>query len=300
MIMVRYIGYACINTSAGYSTNKSCKLANCTPERLRELISSNLYGLLQVLKWNKEHNIFMFRISSVIIPFASHEVNTVNWREEYRDELAEIGNFIKENSMRVSMHPGQFVNINSVYPDIVKLSLKDLDWHGKFLDSLGMDSTHRLIIHTGGVYGDKKSAIERFIKVYENIREDIKIRLTLENDDRNYNVEDVLYISKKCKIPIVFDYLHHQVLNSGQKCDEDIEGILRRCFATWNDKAGLPKIHCSSQKPGAKGGVHAETINIDEFMEFYNSFKELDFDIMLETKDKEQSALKILKRINDK
>ncbi len=297
MIMKHRIGYACINTSISATTNKSCKLANCTPERLRELIYSNLSGLKEVIEWNYQHNIFLYRISSVIIPFASHPVNTVPWWDENKKQFDEIGRLIKKYRIRVSMHPGQFVNINSPNPEIVRLSIKDLEWHAKFLDSLGVDSTNRLIIHVGGVYGDKTSAMARFIQVYKNIPENIRVRLSLENDDKSYNVWDVLNISDQTGIPVVFDVLHHQVKNTNQPEDDDIRTILEKCFSTWNEQTGIPKIHYSSQRPGARPGVHADSINIDDFTEFYFRFRDLDFDIMFETKDKDKSVLEAFKRL---
>lgn len=295
--MKHRIGYACINTSIAATTNKTCKLANCTPERLRQLIHSNLSGLTEVLEWNYKHNIFLYRISSVIIPFASHPVNTIPWWKENKDKLKDIGEFIKKTGMRVSMHPGQFVNINSPNSEVVRLSLNDLEWHAKFLDCLELDSTHRLIIHTGGVYNEKEKAIQRFIKVYNDIPDHIKMRLTLENDEKSYNVWDVLKISKEIGIPVVFDILHHQVNNTNKKKDNDLKSILEECFSTWNEKTGIPKIHYSSQKPGGKPGSHANSINMDDFVEFYFKFKDLDFDIMFETKNKEKSVLEAFQRL---
>jgi UV DNA damage endonuclease len=295
--MLNRIGYACINTSIEASTNKTCRLSNCTDTRLRELIKSNLDGLYKIFCWNKDHNIFLFRISSEIIPFASHEINKINWQQEFDEELKQIGNYIKANNMRVSMHPGQFVNINSINADTIKNSINELAWHAKFLDSLRLDNTHRLIFHTGGVYGDKKSAIKRFIKEYNNLPKNIKNRLSLENDDKSYTIADVLSISDQISIPVVFDNLHHQVKNSGNSIDTDIENILKLCFQTWSEESGIPKIHYSTQKPNARAGTHADSINLDEFLEFYLKYKNFDFDIMFETKDKEKSVLNALKKI---
>jgi UV DNA damage endonuclease len=296
--MKHRIGYACINTSIDATTNRTCRLENCTEEKLRFLIESNLAGLEKVIKWNFRHNIYLYRISSVVIPFASHKINKIRWWEEYKQDFNKIGRIIKDTGMRVSMHPGQFVNINSNSPEIVKSSLNELDWHAKFLDSMALDSTHRLIFHTGGVYGDKKEATKRFIKEYKNIPENIKVRLSLENDDKSYTVWDVLNINQETGIPVVFDILHHQVNNTGEKKDDDMESILKLCFATWNDKTGIPKIHFSTQKPGARPGLHADSINMDEFIAFYLKFMNFNFDIMFETKDKEKSVLEAYKRLS--
>lgn len=289
------IGYACINTSINATTNKTCRLINCTDERLRELITSNLAGLLEILKWNKANNIFLFRISSEIIPFASHKVNKIDWKNEFKKELSEIGKYIKNNNMRVSMHPGQFVNINSPNSEVVKNSIKELSWHAKFLDAMGLDSSHRLIFHTGGVYDDKEAAIKRFINEYNNLPDIIKNRLSLENDDKSYSVWDVLSISDEISVPVVFDNLHHKIKNSGIAEDYDIENILKFCFKTWSDKTGIPKIHYSTQKKDARAGMHADSINMDEFTEFYNKYEALDFDIMFESKNKEKSVIEALK-----
>lgn len=295
--MLHRIGYACINTSISATTNRTCKLENCTDERLRSLIKNNLSGLKEILVWNDFHNIYLYRISSVIIPFASHPVNKIEWWNEFKKQFDEIGRLIKNTRMRVSMHPGQFVNINSTNPEIVKLSFKDLEWHARFLDTLGVDTTNRLIIHVGGVYGNKPEAMRRFVDEYKNLPENIRSRLSLENDDKSYNVWDVLNISEQTGIPVIFDYLHHQINNAGTKRDEDIEGILKLCFSTWNKETGIPKIHYSSQKPGARPGSHADSINMDEFVEFYFKFINLNFDIMLETKDKEKSVLEAFRRL---
>ena len=250
--MKHKIGYACINTSISATTNKTCKLENCTEERLRELIENNLSGLIEILKWNIAHNIYLYRISSAIIPFASHKINKISWWEDYKDKFDEASCIIKNASMRVSMHPGQYVNINSPRQDVLISSFKDLEWHANFLNTLALDSTHRLIIHAGGIYGNKDAAMKRFISEFNNLPEDIKKRLSLENDDKSYTVRDVLYLSKETSMPVVFDILHHKINNTGQKEDQDIESILNQCFATWSGKTGIPKNPFFNSKTGSK------------------------------------------------
>jgi UV DNA damage endonuclease len=48
----------------------------------------------------------------------------------------------------------------------------------------------------------------------------------------------------------------------------------------------------SSQQARAISGKHTETIDPDDFSKFITLSRPLDFDIMLEIKDKETSALK--------
>lgn len=289
--MKHRIGYACINLTTGIPLNKTCRLANASDDKLRTIIASNLSGLKKVLEWNKDNNIKLFRISSDTIPFASHPVNKVNWLLDFKNELDDIGLFIKQNDIRVYMHPNPIVYLNSPDSDVVKRSIEELEWHVKFLDSLNLDYTHKIVFHAGGVYGDKTEAIKRFVRVYNSLSEEFKNRLTLENDDRSYNVWDLININEATGIPIVFDNLHHKVLNTEKTKDKDIESILKKFFSSWDKKSGLPDIHYSTQRENARQGSHSESINIEEFADFFLKFYHLDFDIIFETKDKDKSVL---------
>lgn len=291
------IGYACVNMSISATTNRTCRLDSCNDGRLRELISSNLAGMKTIIEWNIKKGIRLYRISSVVIPYASHDVNKLAWWDEYKDNIADIGKIIRSSGIRVSMHPGQYVNINSPSVEVVNFSIRELDYHAKFMNLLGLDSTHRIILHIGGAYGDKKTSMERFIDVYSTLSESIKSRLIIENDDKTYNVWDLLSVSSRTKIPVVFDILHHQVNNGGQEKDKDIKSILERCFATWSDC--VPKIHFSTQRPGARYGTHADAVDINLLMEIYCEFINHNFDIMLETKNKEISVLKAMQVLDD-
>ena len=54
-------------------------------------------------------------------------------------------------------------------------------------------------------------------------------------------------------------------------------------------------IDYSSQEPHEKRGKHVQTIDLDHFRTLLNKLIEYDFDIMLEIKDKEKSAIEALK-----
>lgn len=289
------IGYACVNTSIDATTNRTCRLDNCNDVRLRELIASNLAGLKTIIEWNIKKGILLYRISSVVVPYASHDINKIAWWDEYKDKIADIGKIIKNSGIRVSMHPGQYVNINSPTIEVVNSSIKELEYHGKFMDILGLDNTHRIILHIGGSYGDKDISMKRFIDIYSTLSDRIKSRLIIENDDKIFNVWDLLNVSSKTGIPVVFDLLHHQVNHGGQEKDKDIKLILEQCFSTWRQVDGVPKIHFSTQRSEAKYGVHADSVDINLLMELYCEFINYDFDIMLETKDKEVSVLRAMK-----
>jgi len=286
------IGYACLTIGVENSQQKSCNLKNATPEKLQEIISNNLNSLESIVDYNIENNIKLFRISSDIIPFGSNPINQLSWWTLYENKLNKIGTKIKNSGMRVSMHPGQYTVLNSPDSKVVENAICDLNYHGKFLDSLGLNREHKLILHIGGIYQEKENAISRFEENYRKLEESVRKRLVIENDDRSYNIRDVLDIGTKLSIPVVFDNLHNKV----NPVNEEISEETWICLAaiTWKVNDGRQKIHYSQQNPIKKRGSHAETIGIREFVNFYKRVKGENLDIMLEVKDKNLSAVKCI------
>lgn len=287
------IGYACIPLTIPYTTNRSYRLSTYTNEKASKVISSNLNDLLEILKYNALNNIELFRISSDIIPLASHPEFDLDWITEFKDILTTIGCFIKNNNLRVSMHPGQYTILNSPRKEVTEKSIADLKFHADFLDSLGIDSSHKLILHVGGIYNDKESAIERFISTYNSLPKNIKARLIIENDERCFCFDDIFYISTKTGSPVIFDNLHQKCYLKRNLSDLETKEILVKAASTWSDCT--PKIHYSQQAKDKKIGSHSPTIRVREFMDYYNLIAEtnLDIDIMLEVKDKNLSVLKV-------
>jgi UV DNA damage endonuclease len=88
--------------------------------------------------------------------------------------------------------------------------------------------------------------------------------------------------------------------------EEPLRIALEKAMSTWKMSSdGLPIVDYSSQnsvqgKEKIRKGKHAESIDLTLFKKFLEETQNLDFDIMLEIKDKEKSALKVLevKRTN--
>lgn len=283
------IGYACIPVSLDYRTNRRFMLKNFTEERFYEVVKENLQDLRLILEANLKNNICFFRISSDIIPFGSHEINKIKWWEIFEKELTSIGEFIKENNIRVSMHPGQYTILNSSSQEVVVRSIKEIEYHNMFLNSLGLNYTHKIVLHIGGAYGDKLSALERFKNNFKNLSYSARGRLIIENDDKIYNIEEVLGLCRDINVPAVFDNLHNKCNPS---LDNDIDKIFKEVISTWKDNDGKPKIHYSDSDKLKKMGAHSQFVHTKNFLEYYNTVKKYDVDIMLEVKDKDISAIK--------
>ncbi len=192
-------------------------------ERVKEVATNNLECLKRTLEWNVEHDIFFFRISSNTIPFASHPKMTFNWREEMRGLLGEVGDVIRENSIRVSMHPGQYTVLNSEREEVVKSSIEELRYHADLLDLMGVEGNVQ--IHVGSSKGGKEGGTERFMENFSLLPENVKSRLVAENDDRVYKVKDCLEVWGRTGTPVVLDNLHHSLNNDGERLEEVLKEV---------------------------------------------------------------------------
>ncbi|NMF07019.1 UV DNA damage repair endonuclease UvsE [Clostridium beijerinckii] len=291
------IGYACLTIGVPDTNLKSCTAKSLTEEKLLEIISYNLKSLKNIIEYNIKNNIKLFRISSDLIPFGSSHLNQLSWWNIFSQEFAEIGRKIMDNDIRVSMHPGQYTVLNSPNDDVVKRAIEDLNYHVKVLDNFGVGANHKIILHIGGVYNDKEQAINRFADNYKRLNDQVKERLVIENDDKSYNINDVLKIGNELNIPVVFDNLHNDI-NCYDREKSDSYWI-SECNKTWKEKDGRQKIHYSQQDPLKKSGSHSNTIKISKFIEIYESLKGQDIDIMLEVKDKNLSAVKCINSIDE-
>jgi UV DNA damage endonuclease len=213
-----------------------------------ELGLENSKDLIKILRWNVQNKIFLFRMSSDFFPWASeYNIEDLPDFKAISYHLKRAGDYAKENGIRITSHPGPFVVLTSPKEGVVQNSITDLEIHGKVFDLMGLDRSpyNKINIHCNGVYGDKKSAMDRFIQNYKRLSPSVQSRLTVENDDRKsmYSVKDLMYIHNEIGIPIVFD-AHHFLFNTGGQTEEE---ALSLAYSTW--PLGItPIIHYSESK----------------------------------------------------
>ena len=271
---------------------------NVTEEKLKEITRHNLQSLENMIEYNRENDIHLFRISSDLIPFGSSPVNKLPWQDLFKKDFERIGKKIKESNMRVSFHPGQYTVLNSPSEEIATRAVEDLNYHNKILDCLDVDQKNKIILHIGGAYGDKEAASQRFIERFYQLDASVKERLIVENDDKLYTAEDVLKIAKEARIPMVYDNLHNKV-NPSSNAEGDAYWI-SKASKTWKKEDGKQKIHYSQQAMGKRAGAHTQTIYLETFLDFYTNLSDQTIDIMLEVKDKNLSAVKCINSLRDK
>ncbi|CZR10125.1 UV-damage endonuclease [Trichococcus flocculiformis] len=284
------IGYACLNIGTPNTNIRSVMQRNATPEKLTEVSEHNLAALERMIDYNHKNDIKLFRISSDLIPFGSSPVNTLAWPEIHKEAFDRIGSKIRKSGMRVSLHPGQYTVLNSPTEEVGERAITDLVYHDKILIALGTDQTNKIVLHVGGIYGDKKEALERFEQNFRRLPEAVRNRLIIENDDRLYNIEDVLTLAHRLHVPAVYDNLHHAI-NPPPSGGTDPYWIAE-AKKTWKAADGNQKIHYSQQALDKRPGAHTDTINLETFLTFHEQLEDKQIDIMLEVKDKNLSAIK--------
>lgn len=290
------IGYACVPLCIPYRTNRTYKLSTFNHDIAFPIIKSNLEDLKSILEYNLLNNISFFRISSDIVPLASHNDFDFDWKKEFKSILNDIGDFITSNNIRVTMHPGQYTVLNSTKPEIIEKSIKDLLFHCEFLDCLNSDYSNTVTLHVGGVYDNKSESIKRFINTYNSLPSKIKNRLVIENDEKNYSLDDLFNIHSDTGLPIVFDNLHEECFLNKQLSHEELYNIFEKASSTWGDRTA--KVHYSQQDLLRKKGSHSPTIRSAEFLDYYSVIKNFNIDIMQEVKDKNISVLKTNNLLN--
>lgn len=264
--------------------------------RVHRLARENLHNTQRLLYHNSARNISVYRFTSKLIPLATHPLlSGWNWVEDLKKELKSLGDYVKEQSFRVSAHPDHFTLLNSPRQEVLKNSLEDLEHHHKIFEGMGLGSWAKLVIHVGGLYGNREESIKRFIENFNALPTCIKERMTLENDDRIYTAEDVLDICNKTGAPMVLD-AHHDWCNRGIR---DVSSLLEDIFGTWKGQPLVPKVHISSPKSDKGFRSHADYIDPEFLLWFLEKAKKVgqDFDVMIEAKEKDRALFRLMEDI---
>lgn len=261
-------------------------------QKLSDICYHNVENLHKSLKTVKRLHIGAFRIMSPLFPRMTHpevgyELENLPDGAKIVQTLKTIKNFSHDNDIRLSFHPDQFVVLSSPHPNVVENSIRELLYQTMLAESVGADVIN---IHAGGVYGDKKQALERFATAYKNLPEQVKSRLTIENDDVSYTPTDLLPLCQKLSIPLVYDVHHH-------RCNRDnltIQEATELAATTWQKVGREQYCHISSPKNGwnsANPKPHADFIDPGDMPE---NWLDKNMTVDIEAKSKELAVLQIM------
>ena len=264
-------------------------------EKLKSITAINLQHTKRILYYNIAHEIELYRFSSSLVPLATHPEVMWDFLTPFKKEWEEIGDIIRHFNLRVSFHPNQFTLFTSPREEVTINAVKDMEYHFKMLQAMNALDTGLINIHIGGAYGDKNNTLNRFHQNLNKLPKEIKQYMTLENDDKTYDVRETLITCEKENIPMVLDY-HHYMANKGE-CDLPL--YLPRIFETWNNVHNVPKVHISSPKSDQAYRAHDDFVSLDFVLPFFKMAKELnqDFDIMIEAKQKNLAMQRLVEEI---
>jgi UV DNA damage endonuclease len=286
------LGYPAQNLTIPASTNRTLRLANLgDAEKVRALVWENLLGLETILRWNAEHSVNLFRMGQSLIPFASHPAFPYDWEAEHGDDLREIGELARSLGIRLSMHPGQFIQPGSLRPEVSERSLAELRYVARVFDLIGsFDSV--IVLHMGGAYEDRTASTDRFI---ETMRPETGVLryLTLENDERVWPVSAIVQTARSLGVPAITDAFHHG-LNPG---DLTLREALDLSLPTWDLRRARPKVHLSSQDPEKQAGAHAYSVDLRDWYALLDALDSREADVMVEAKGKEQALVPLVAEI---
>ncbi|MDO4924648.1 MAG: UV DNA damage repair endonuclease UvsE [Turicibacter sp.] len=274
-------------TSSSPVTYKKYSSIDSERERLsllKKVTQSNLNDLIKILNYNIENDIHFYRLTSKLIPLATHQEVRWDYSKVIQNECQKVARLIQEFNMRIDAHPDQFNVLNSVNESVIESSIKTLQ-HQLDLFDLFQIKHGKLVLHVGGKAGGKEAALERFEQTFTKLPSRIQQALILENDDKTYSANDVLGLCQRLHIPMVLDIHHHRCYHEG----EFLEALVEPIFNTWEGDFWPPKIHVSSPREFETDRRHADFIEVEDMLRFLDLIKPLnqDIDVMIEAKQKD-------------
>ncbi|WP_050616629.1 UV DNA damage repair endonuclease UvsE [Bacillus testis] len=264
-------------------------------DKLLAITEANLNHTMRMLYYNAAHELELYRLSSSIVPLATHPDVQWDFISPFKSKWKAIGDFIKQHKLRVSFHPNQFTLFTSPRKEVTTNAVGDMAYHYRMFEAMGIEYDSYMNIHIGGAYGDKPASLKRFHENIKGLPLPVKKQMTLENDDKTYTAAETLLVCEQEGIPFVFDYHHHMA----NPCEEPLEELMPRIYNTWMHTGLPPKIHISSPKSDKAYRSHSDFVSLDFIKPFLDLAKKLDADLdfMIEAKSKDLAALQLIEDI---
>lgn len=271
-------------------------------------LSVSLAYVRDVFEYLQRRDIRFYRLAGQLAPYLTHPALPQFHRqlEESSVELAASGDLARQQRLRLTLHPAHYVQLSSPDPARVARSLEELEMAAALLDAMGLGPESVIVVHVGGVYDGARASCERFVVHVDRLSHGARRRIALENDDRHFGIDDLLWIHRRTGIRLVFDTLHHRCHNP---TGVPLPDALQAALATWPGEQ-QPKIHFSSSRTAIREvyrdgrrhlqmplpNQHSDFIHPFEFIDFLNAARAARvraFDIMLEAKAKDLALLRL-------
>lgn len=256
---------------------------------LARLARDNAEALAQAVRRCTEIGVGAFRVSSQLLPLATHPVSGYRLHDleggaAIVQAYADAGRLAAAHDVRLSFHPDQFVVLNSEREETVQSAVRELEHTATIAAIIGADN---MTVHAGSLAGGTEAALDRLRRGIARLSDAARARLVLENDDRLFAPAALLPLCREFGVPLVYDAHHHRCNPDGMSVADATEGAA----ATWG--AREPWAHLSSPRDGwdaTNPRPHADYVDPADFPESWRG-RRLTIDV--EAKAKERAVLAI-------
>lgn len=232
------------STTVAWLNRQSKEIAE---QKLWDLMVGNIEAVRKLVErvGDLNENLRMVRLGSDILPVYTQSDWSWFWRlpatREYCErEFRKVGDVARKRGVRLSMHPGQFCCIVSDNEDIVNRSIEELEYHTDMIRWMGFGQSKlnfKLNVHLSGRRG-----VDGFDDAWTKMSPELKNCLTLENDEYQKGLDDLL--SLKDKVGIVLDIHHHLIKEEEYIQSNDLR--IEQVKESW--QGVRPTIHYSQSR----------------------------------------------------
>ena len=227
---------------------------------LSAIVAANAASLTDAIGRCAELGIGAFRVTSQLLPLATHPVSGYSLLDlpdgaAIAQAFGKARELARTHDIRLSLHPDQFVVLNSERADVVASSVGEMEHQAAVATLIGAEA---LTLHAGSGAGGIAASLDRLERGIDKLSDSARALLALENDDRSFSPAELLPLCERTGIPFIYDVHHHRCLSDRFSVAETSE----RAAATWG--AREPWMHISSPRDGwgsANPRPHAEFID---------------------------------------
>lgn len=252
-------------------------------EKLRELYAENLIRLGKAIEFCSANGIKLYRMTSGLFPF-SDEPFGLEILHEFKTKLAATGQSTIQLGVRLVLHPDQYCVLSSDSDEVIKNSIKILKMHAETMDLLGQPQSEWALMN---IHGGKSDRIDKLVETVSKLPENIKSRITFENDEHAYTSAQILEVCRRTGVPFVFDAHHHIVAEGLESYEhEDVVETFWKARETWKNP-DWQLVHISNGRERFGDRSHSDVI-----WEMPSVFRHAPF-IEIEAKHKEIAIEKL-------
>lgn len=207
---------------------------NIVEQKIIDVAKTNIVNTHNLLKKvaSLPSQLRMVRITSDMLSFYTHDDYKDFWLSTNTQDMlqrwfAPLGETIRQNDIRVSFHPDQFVVLASESEGIVNKSIEEFEYHATMARYMGFGQKFqdcKINVHISGRQGP-----EGIRKAYTRLSPEARNCITIENEENAHGLETCLTLTDL--LPIVLD-IHHHWCREGEYIDPNDDRV-KRVVQSW-------------------------------------------------------------------